>query len=680
MRGAALHNFKFYEVTYESDLTTLNVEPPAIAYVRSVGDFFFRHGPEYWFGRAGSPEANFSDRENNRWVRGQYSGGRGLMRATNMEYLPTIAQGLLAQLIANGVKGFDATKYADLATGDFWKVAESLWYLSHNFQLVELNEQATGMEGIRLHDIHDGDIAVESGSRAWCVQAKTKNPDLIDKYYGRELLLIGQKPVIEGTPGIHIQKAKEVRLEITESHPERIGYVIATADIPKGAMSFTAAVHPDSLPLATTGGGKQWISTNMSDTEGYPVPSLRAPFQAEQAGKPWNLRRFAWLQTPDQSVELKVIKYSPPSSGRMPDCLNATITLEQGCPVPLLNGGSVYGKTDKAMYVAEPGRSFSWMPRGIYGGYFNETEINIRVGATASENMDIGPDQQGPFKGERTIDMFKSWINVIGHRRFSHLRGINTKDFVSIENYNHVYAVRKVINNNLQNPITIVLSEGLLADVGGGTQQEDTGMWLSNHEMCWIIGELPPNPHCSFYGWNAPDGTNGIPLVVKNLNFNHVSLIAPVAKMIPAGTKMPIWISSDLDTVTYAYYDFYAFMFELEQWINYSEKITRSAVIDKLLEIRNIQDEEWARAYTIAENNAATFWYNHPYYVNRCLDDWLPDSLKKYGDTFVGASRRLGEIAGGLSRLLNTKAPAWNHEEYISLISYSHRGIPGGTP
>lgn len=677
-RVGTLHNYRFFEVTYEDELAQIKIAPPAIAYVRSVGDFYFRHGPEYWYGRVGTPEANFIDREDDRWVRGQFSGGRGLMRATRIEYLNVIAGQKLSQLISEGRRRFDPTKYDEISTGGFWKVAKDLWYLHHNFQFVELNEQAAGTEGVRLYDIKDGDIAVESQGRSWCVQEKTKNLGSPRTYYDRELQLIGQRPLVEGTPGLHIQKAKEQeeRVTLTESHPERLGYVIAQQDIPKGATSFKAAIHPDSLPRAVIGGGKDWIlDDDRGEFSGTPSPGVSVPKKKDQPGRPWNVRKFAWLQTPDPSVELAVTGFSPPSSGHMPGALAATISLEQGCPVPLLGGGSVYSKSNESYFLPPASRSFGWMPTGVYGGQFGETDLSVRVRGRAAEHIDIGSDQWGPVPGDKRIRMYWSWIEWAGRRRFSRLRGIKEDDLVSIDNYNHLYRVGEVEKNKLDNPLYITLAEELKYRVGGGSQTLD-GIWISSAQMNWVVGSLPDNAYCSFHGWPAPDGTVGVPLIIKNFNFNTVNLLAPVAKDIPAGTKLPIWLSTDLDSVTYAYHDFYQFMYELEQWIQFDEIITREAVIKKQEEVAEVQ-AQLSRELAKAKDEAAYFWYHPPYYVNRRLDDWFPDWAGKYGGTFAEAGLTLAEIQKGLAKLLNTRPPTWAHEEYISLIRYSHRGIPG---
>ena len=670
-----MHNYNFFEVTYGAELEELTVKPPAIAYVREIGDFFYRHGPEYWFGRVGTPP-DFSDREDDRWVRSQYSGARGLTRATSIEYLPAIARGMLAQLVFEGKRKFDRTQYDELARGSFYSVAEDLWYLVHNFQLVELNEQTIGTEGERLHDIADGDIVVESQGRVWCVQEKTKSLDSSLDAYGREVTLLGQRPLIEGTPGVHVQKAVESRPEIYSSHPERIGWIVNKNDIPVGAMSFSASILPDSLPHGLERGGSQWVEDNdRSIYAGEPSPGVTAPTDRGN----WHLQKFAWLQTPDLTVSVPVSGFTPPSEGRMPQALNATLELEQGCPVPLISGGTVSGVNYDNWFIPPPSGKFGWMPRGTYGGGLNETSIPIQVRGSRHEYIDIGSDQVGPEVGDRKLNLYDSWINPIGKRRFSNLRGIQEGDLVSISNYNHLYRVAVVKNNQvtLTNPQEITLGSGLLRNVGGGFQNLD-GIWLSNVQVYWVHTYLPTNPVVTFNGWTAPDDTRGIPLIIRSISQRTVSLMAPVAKLIPAGTRMPIWMSSDLDTVTYAYYDLHEFMFDLEQWVNYTENNIKEG-IDEALEDLLEEGRELSEDLSLAREKAGGFWFTRPFYINRCLDDWLPRGwVNRYGvNTFAEVGLALAAKRAELTKLYGIEPPSWDSVEYMSLLRYSHTGIPG---
>ncbi len=675
-RVASLHNFKFFEVTYPEELNDINVAPPACAYVRKVGDFYFRHGPEFWWGRVGTPEAAFSDREDNKWVRACYSGDRAQFRGMDIEYLSGQAQLALSRLISDGTKHYNITKLKefvgeDTISGGFWDVARQLWYLSHNYNLAELNEQACGTEGERLYDIESGDIVVQGPQKAWCVQGKTKNPEQVDKYFGRQLQLIGQKPLIEGTPGIHIQKRKliEQRISITESHPESLGFVVSESAIPKGATSFSCKIYPHSLPKLVEGGGKSWVEHEQSDSSGKPEYKLSAP-----QGAPWNVNRFAWLQSPDQVVEIGVSGFSGVSEGRMPNALNASLTLEQGCPVPLTFGSVVYGKTEDEPYLMKPTRSFGWHPRGTFGGYLGKTEISIRVKAHSHSYLNVHSASGVPEKTKQ-LNPLATWINKQGQESHSPLRGIKKGDFFSIDNYNHVYKVEEVDNTKTLNPFAIRFTTPLIHSIAGNWQTLD-GVWVSGAEINYIIGELDDSMYTSFTGWPVPTGGGAVPLIVKSFNFNTVTLAAPVGKTIPAGTKLPIWISTDNDSVTYCYDDFYEFMFNLEQWLEIKEGIGRKAIMEKLDHVTDLL-LQIEKAHARAEEQAKLFWYQYPYYINRDLNDFIPEGLSHYGSTWTGIRRHFTNISLNLYKLLNIKPPSWNSRNYISLLQYSHNGISG---
>jgi len=661
---AGTTGFKFFEVTYPEELEAINIDPPAIAYVRKVGDFYMRHDPSYWFGAPGTPA---------KWIRSAFSGGQGMIRATEIGYLSGIAQSKLSQLIREGTRNFNSSNYSDYASGGFWSVAKQLWLLAHNFNLVELNERTAGDQGDMLYDIYDGDIVVENNSKAYCVQNRTRTSG--KKIYKRDLIRLGMKPLVQSTPGIHVQKRVKDRADIKDTHEEPIGYIVNKNTIPKGATSFYAAIYPGSVPRPETGNGKAWEAGSDWFPNSEPDVDVVPPSLATQTDKPWSLRNFAWIQAPYETAKLAVTNYSAPSPGITPVAFNASITLEQGCPIPLTSILEIKTDSKQSWYVGPPDRDFSVMPLGQYGGGLNQTTLSIRVLPRSFEYIDIGSDQEGPLIGENRLSMYKSWINAAGKRRFSYFRGITKDDLIVLTNNSYMYGISEVKKNKLQNPTEIILSEGLKENIGRGRATLD-GIWIANVTPYWVNGLLPEEPVVEFRGWEAPDGNKGIPMIIKSINNTTVNLMAPVAEEIPAGTKMKVWASKDVNTVTYAYYDFYDFIHSLEQYLLVTEDIGRANIVAKMTEVSK-KLEQLDLAKEKANKIGGDRWYRKPYYVNTLLDNYLPAEFQRYGGTFLEAQDKFGEILTGLGDLWRTKPPTWNNVEYTSLINYVHNTVGG---
>ena len=304
-------NFRFFEIVTEQDLEEIQIQPPAIAYVRKTGDFYFRHNPRYWFGNM---------EENNRWVRYSYSGKRALFRATHITELSQKCFSILAKMIALGPKGTTSADFKEIggSSGDYYQSAYNTLYGVWNPLLLEINAKTCQEEnqGVALYDIEEGDIVVEKG--IYCIHNQRKNMQTVKRDFGYELKKIGIEPLREGNPGLVIQRARP-KIEFTDWHSKPLNYVICRG-ASKGATVLSCATLPDSVAKGKyAGNGKQMINTwDGISRGGTPSAMLRIPTNTDQPTRPWAWEQEMWLTGPWEYVDIPVTNYSNIAGGTWP--------------------------------------------------------------------------------------------------------------------------------------------------------------------------------------------------------------------------------------------------------------------------------------------------------------------------------------------------------------------------
>lgn len=643
-----------YEYMTTGDMHAQQVPPPAMAFVRATGELYFTHPAQYWGGQGGF-----------RWVRAQDSGGSADILAVNTTDL---TGQYLSDLYALILSGPDAPspRIIQKYGGGYQQIIYRLLGLVRSTFYAESNRPSEADPTVPMLDLESGDVAVDRGNRARFIQAPLST---IPTYEGQKLYRIGTDPIKRGTPGIHIQEAAERRPSPISFHPERIGYIIPSQDIPQGATTFRCSVWPESLPSGEYGGGKEWIVRN-DQNDGEPNTQIDAPgFQ--QPGV-WNTRKEVYLEAPYSYVDIQAT-FTPLQLGTLPTTLNTTITLDRRCPMPLYFGGSLFEYTMQEYFLDPPKLSVGWEPLGTYGGHLGSLTIPARITGQGEEKVEAGSENGGLDVGDTDIRLYRPWINKIGLREFSGLRGIRVNDFISVSNNPQVYRVIGVKENQLNNPSSLKITPPIAYEAKGAIQNND-GIWVSTYE----IHRIPSFPQGSLIwrclGWPFPNGNTAIPLMVKKISNGFVTLHAPVPQAIPAGTRLNVWPMKDLETCTYAYHDDATFFQELDQYNELEFKFTRERLQTRI--------EQLSRTLVGLKNNkeqaieaASKFWFSPPYYVNKEINQWLQERYKKYGSTFLEAELTLLARQRALGQLAATSTPNVTATEYYNLINYGRGQI-----
>lgn len=646
-----------YEVVLEADLNDINVAAPAIAFVRQTGDFYFRHEAAYWAGV--STEAG-------RWVRSPFSGGRAMLRATTMGVVSQKAGTQLYRLVGTDPEKFDPTKFENI--GGYWEVIKTALRRIRNDWFLELNTKECQDEdvGPLLYDIAEGDIVIEVGNDPRFVQEELLGADTLrqDNY---DLHKLSTRPIKLGTPGIHLQYAHAAASPFS-MHPERIGYIVLSAEAPKGATSLSVNIFPASLPKGEYESRQEWVVDNsFNDGISYnPSPRVTAPTQG-----PWAHRKMAIIPAPYGSVKIPV-SYEGLAGGQMQAALTTTLEFADPLPFPIYMPGNAM-QQPTTLYIPDRTSSFIWAPIGAHGGGMGQTELQVQIGHQGEEYIDCGGP--GGLPGGLTrIPLYRSWIGPVGQRRHSNLRGIKAEDYVTFAGDPIMYKVVAVENNRLEEPSAIIISPKREAPFPAQSSTLD-GIWLSEITVFRYDGFDRGGLEATLLGWPFPNGEVRAPLLVKGSGDGIIRLWAPIAEAIPIGTRLPIYVTTDLDTATFAYHDDYEFQYQLERYNNITYKITREKIGEALEKIGDL-----LAALTAAEENAeikaSTYWFSPPYYVNKDINEFFPTSkFGQFGATFAEANATLTARGAELRDLLRQGPPSIGLVEFISLINYGVKAI-----
>ncbi len=647
----------FFEVLLEADLEEIKVAPPAIAYVRKVGDFFLRHSYPYWLGQKGDPD---------RWVRLPYCGNNITFKATDISELSLKALRAVADLIYKGPEEWDNTLLQDIGggLGDYYQTAFELCYAVWNPLLLELNTKTCQDidQGPQLYEINSGDIVYDTRGM-FCAQEATKEGY---KSFGYDVHKIGIQPLKEGTPGIHIQRAEE-KQGITATHPERIGFIITEA-ASKGDTSIKCKVIPDSLmETKINANGKVMIDTD-DGSSGRPGSRSGIPTINDQPNKPWGFTNHMWLTGPWESVNVPVTGYSDIAGGEWPQGLSATLTLGEPYPIPCLGYGVCVNTTEDWRYLPDHYPSFGWslQPGSLYGGFMGATELPIRANYDGHEQVE-GYNNYAPTKGSTKIDLWNPSVSLpVGQRYHSGLRGTRVGDFVVFESHRTIYRIIEISETRTQNPNWIKIDPPLQEDLDASEMRNARGYWIG--ENCYRFSANVENLELFIFGWLDPDDNRGIPIFVKNVNYDNLNLMAPLPADIQEGTRLPIWSGKDNYTATYAYYDPHVFVGKLRLW-NRIKELDRKVIWNKILQLKKRRDKLNAH-FSWATDKAAHYWYSPPYYVNKDVNEWF--DWPHGGDSFAEAFALISEQDKALRALLDIRAPSVKQVEYISMLDYNH--------
>jgi hypothetical protein len=676
-------NFCSYCVPTEKELNQLICAPPAMAFVLETGDLYFRHGPEFWFGRLGTQEKGWNDREVDRWIRAPYSGRRAIIQATHISKTSAAALGALIQMVSTGPNAFTANKYG----ASYWVAIEQAYLQYINTTFVELNTLTCDTEGSKLYDIEEGDIVIETGARF--VQQRSKQLDTYPKRFNYPLELVGTKAMVEGTPGLHIFYPK-TRENFMDIHPERMCYVILSKDHTKGTKTLEVDVYPASVSAPQYGSNpRQWqetrtIGKHTWQYEGWdPITwdvtnfDISAPTNATPGD--WYINKFFFVNVPVANAPLKITNFAFDSAGApYPDGLKCTITLEQGYPCPVLSalGGICFDPQPYWDAIAPVRPSLSFEPIGTYGSYIDSKTITGYLRPRSTKGK-LGYAWPWVTAGQ-SIDLFdtvdEQWGGMKGH---SPLRGLSIGDYIKMPEHDNLYKVTYASKNRLENPSSFTTNKNThplilpLTNVYGisiGGEIE----WYPNIELNPAKkdyrGTVSLLPYCP---WSPPAGDMmGIPIIIDSIRPKHVTLTAPLPCDLPKGTRLNIYASCDNDMVTYAYYDYYEFAYRLAKWNRVHWEMTQEAVLKDYYRMQDFYNYAYG-CYDYAKTTAMYDWFIPPFFVWKPLRQFKwDDRFNEYGGTYpevlTEIQRRMGEILA----VAATQMPGILYTDYMSVLDY----------
>jgi hypothetical protein len=664
------NNFAYIEVDDLSELDALRMNPPAMAFVRSIGDFYFLHTPEFWFGEVGTQEKAWVDREDNRWVRAPYSGQRALQVVTRFAHIANEARIALGGIINDGPKNYDGTKYAQFGS-NYWGAIWNIYRRIVNAPFVELNEKTCETEGTKLYDVEDGDITLDvTGEGARFIQEQTKKLDDEPlKRFGYDVTLFGSRPLSI------IDYCGHPRISFMETHPTRCGYVVTARNHVKGESVLTLSVYPPALPTPTYGQNpKRWVEQtdqqrrvqkydycrNVTDEWNYHT------FSRSISDGDWSINNFCFLNYPVAWAPIRVTGASFNYPGAdYPSGTEMTISLEQGCPIPI-TGNILFTTIDPQPYwwaVAPVREEFTLMPTGVIGGGLGETSLRGYI-LPRSEKGRCG-EACGIVSAGTALDLYdtaeENWGGMKGH---SPLRGLSPGDYVHSKTCDTMYRVTKVQKNILENPSSMTLDKTthhLLPP-----RPNAYGIMIGEYfEYYPQLCRREPVYMIPSIGWAEP----GLPLLIKGLASNRVELMAPIPFDIPANTRMNIQMAADTDFALYQYYDMWEYYYKLTRYNAAKFYITYERINAEMNKLRGLLPKVYAfQDHAIVRAEWA--WMLPPYYKLVPLKDmaWDPE-FDEYGETY---DEVIANIYARLYALesLKVEAPNIEQTEYMSLLDY----------
>lgn len=693
-------NFRFLVVTTIADLDQLQLPPPAMAYVKSVGDFYFRHGPEFWFGKTGTQDKAWNDRESDKWIRAPYAGKRAIIQSTHISKLSHAAYNAIFAMILMGPKSFTGSAYG----AGYWTAIEQAFIEYLNTTFIELNTGTCETEGSKLYDIEEGDITVEAENLigARFVQERSKLLNDTPTYHKYPFELLGTKSMILGTPGIHLHHT-QARTNFMDIHPERMCYIVTAKDHSKGERIIQASVYPSSVPKPTLGSNpRQWIETRTKLHEKWPYypgqwpdPNWPTPQEWDKTAfnitaptsttpGDWYINHFCFLNIPQTlgrqnliSLKIESITYNNPSM-TFPDGALITVELEQEYPSPVLSALSTITFDEQPYWdaVAPVRRGFSFEPITSFGGYINSKTITgyIKPFSTTGRAGDTWPCA---IAGQ-SLDLFdpvnENWGHMKGH---SPLRGISKNERVKMPEHDNMYRVTLTNKNRLENPSSIGLNMTTHALVRPLTNiyGEDLGGLLDYYPEITVD---PGNPNYRnamellvYCPWTPPiDDIAGVPIIIESIKNGRITLMAPLPCNIPANTRLNVYASADTDLTLYAYYDYYEFIHRLAAYNKVTYDITTAKIAQKLAELQAFAVKvNYFKSQ--AELIAMSIWMSPPYYVLKELRDCLWDSsFTNFGNTYPEVQATLVNRATKLGALLATQLPPIQCVELMSILDY----------
>jgi len=677
-------NFRAYTVLQVQDLDNIHIEPPAMAFVLEEGEFYFLHGPEFWFGIAGTHGA---EREDNRWIKAPYSGMRALILASNVATIAAEATAALHVIVDDGPYNFnlDYDKYGS----SYWLAIENILEIIRNTTFLELNTGTDVTTGELLYDVEDGDILLDDN--LYCVQERNENAP--NHLLGYPIKKIGTQPIRESIPGIQIQDQAE-RQSVVATHDTRIGYAVTSHAVSQGNYSIPVSVAPNSLPILKLNSDlKQWKDirettevTRSGETWEYTSSNLVAPTKDDPGNWPFSGGTWAALPIEQPHIKVSDVTWNNPGAD-WPAGAEVTITLAESCPIPL-----IYGQTmvclDSQPYlsaVAPVKSSFSFEPIGDYGGYLNATTIvgrlrprtkKARLGEIPSLLANVRVDLYNPA----TENWGSGFPMSQGLKHHSPARGMRATDYVKMVEEDTMFRVNKVSANTLENPESMYLNKSMrpveppFTNIYGIRIGSEYWYWPNVENLRNLLYFTPFISNSTL-----PSGT--YPVLVEGIEGNFLKLAAPLPADLPANTRIDLYPSIDTDVTSYAYYDPWEYMHKLETYNVAEFDLTKAGIWSYIMTLDALS-QKLARCKAVAERFAYELWMTPPYCQLKPLAElfWKPEfnvliedesNLDKYSE----ALRVYNDRRSKLLALYNTYKPSAGQVEYLSILDYHRRGL-----
>lgn len=684
-------NFRAYTVLKESDLINVPATPPALAFVLEEGEFFFLHGPEFWFGNVGTAAKGYNDRERPRWIKAPYSGMRALILASGVATIANEARLALSRIVNAGPYEFNQVynRYGS----SYWIAIENILEIIRNTTFLELNTGTDITDGELLYDVQDGDILLDN--EIYCVQERTIATDSPKRLLGYPIEKAGTIPLQVTTPGIQLQY-KEAKTSIAATHSNRIGYAVTSYTVAKGVTSFPVDVFPNSLPkLKLNSEIKVWKDiqkkhevTRQGQTWEYTTSRFVAPTVNDPGN--WAFEGGTWAALPVDQPYIRVTDISWNNPGEdWPTGAEVTITLAEPCPIPLICGQTIVCREPQPYLsaVAPVKSAFSFDPIGAYGGYMGSTTIQGRIRAQ-TKGAKLGHAGPAPVPANTKIDLYdpasENWGSGFpesqGLKHHSPARGMKIGDYVRTEDNDTMFRVNRVSKNILENPWSMNLNktthplEPYFVNI--------YGIYIGGKYWFFPAVDKPRNP--LYFAPVLPHPVipyGKFPMLVEGMEGSVMKMAGPIPIEIPAGTRIDLYPAKDTDNVSYAYYDQWEYMHKLETYNTATFDFTKD-VIWKCISSLDDLGQVLQRAKTTAEHRAYGVWMNPPYYKLKTLASLYWDSRldvliedeanpDKYGEAF----RVYTERRTALLSLYNTNRPSAMQKEYLSILDYHRRGL-----
>lgn len=512
------------------------------------------------------------------------------------------------------------------------------------------------------------------GNKMYAIQDLIPSVEWMDQTFDQMGIPILQ----EGTPGIHLQDRKirksligfyDEETKTGAYHTEPIGFVICKG-ASKGATSIECSINPPSVATKVHTPCKQTVLLDVPEGATGPSTCVNG---VEHSNVSWPYTNEMWLTGPWEYIDLTLntcTQLGSPTS--WPDAFTCELTFDDPIPMPIIAGD--VGFLNPGDWYINPARpSISWVTIGDYGKTIGKTAITVRISTAGSENT-LWAHQSG----STSIRMFEPWHMLPGgQRRNSGIRGLVDGDRVCFakteltdpnfpdrkRNLDRtLYRVYDVDSNPLGNPSKFRIAPGLAEPLLD--QWELPFSVYSKGNLCYWLAFPQKGMTYRCMGWTDPHGDTGVPIFIKEVKGNTLELLSPLPADIPANTKMYMWSAVDNETMTYAYHDPYTYI--------YNKAFDRqvSAINPQVVawndyiwsEIRRYENMQAA-----AMEAAKRIWFTPPFYTNSLISELagLPE-----GETFYDIFQELSSKLITLTKPKHEVSESNRDLEYLSLLNY----------